>query len=211
VTEPPTAATLIALMLGLRTGSALAGADAWADPTADAAGYALLTSNMTTLCRFVALQKEKAARRELTYVGAAGAPDDAALRSREEEEKKNHKAKAAELALTASAMYNTDFLELCDSAVLVATHHEFQRNRLVTARCTTRSITTLATTSPSMRLGAIGIGPTSRHVGTWCTTRTLGERWVGERRECARARSAATPSCPFGRGGPCGLWGSLCV
>ena len=134
VTEPPTAATLIALMLGLRTGSTLAGADAWADPTADAAGYALLTSNMTTLCRFVALQKEKAARRELTYVGAAGALDDAALRSREEEEKKNHKAKAAELAMTASAMYNTDFLELCDSAVLVATYHEFQRNRLVTAR-----------------------------------------------------------------------------
>jgi hypothetical protein len=56
------------------------------------------------------------------------------VRSREEDEKKNHKAKAAELAMTASAMYNTDFLELCDSAVLVATHHEFQRNRLVTAR-----------------------------------------------------------------------------
>jgi hypothetical protein len=31
-------------------------------------------------------------------------------------------------------MYNTDFLELCDSAVIVATHHEFGRNRLVTAR-----------------------------------------------------------------------------
>ena len=88
---------------------------------------------MTTLCRFVALSKEKAARRELTYVGAAVA-DDAAQRTKEEEEKKNHKAKAAELAQLASAMYNTDFPELCDSAVVVAMHHEFQRNRLLTAR-----------------------------------------------------------------------------
>ena len=89
---------------------------------------------MTSLCRFVMLQKDTVARRELAYVGAAGTADNAALRNREEEEKKNHKAKAAELVQQASAMYNTDFLELCDSAVTVATHHEFGRNRLVTAR-----------------------------------------------------------------------------
>ena len=135
VSEPPNAATLATLLAALKAGSALAGADAWPDAAvaADAANYALVVSNMTTLCRFVALSKEKAARRELTYVGAAVA-DDAAQRTKEEEEKKNHKAKAAELAQLASAMYNTDFPELCDSAVVVAMHHEFQRNRLLTAR-----------------------------------------------------------------------------
>ena len=120
----------------LKAGSALAGAEAWPDPNVagEAANYTLLTANMTSLCRFVMLQKDTAARRELAYVGAAGTADNAALRNREEEEKKNHKAKAAELVQQASAMYNTDFLELCDSAVTVATHHEFGRNRLVTAR-----------------------------------------------------------------------------
>ena len=103
----------------LKAGSALAGAEAWPDPNVagEAANYTLLTANMTSLCRFVMLQKDTAARRELAYVGAAGTADNAALRNREEEEKKNHKAKAAELVQQASAMYNTDFLELCDSAV----------------------------------------------------------------------------------------------
>ena len=121
--------------MALKAGSALAGAGAWPDAAvaADAANYNLVVLNMTTLCRFVALSKEKAVRRELAYVGAAVA-DDAAQQTKEEEEKKNHKAKAAELAQLASAMYNTDFPELCDSAVVVAMHHEFQRNRLLTAR-----------------------------------------------------------------------------
>ena len=102
--------------MALKAGSALAGAGAWPDAAvaADAANYNLVVLNMTTLCRFVALSKEKAVRRELAYVGAAVA-DDAAQRTKEEEEKKNHKAKAAELAQLASAMYNTDFPELCDS------------------------------------------------------------------------------------------------
>ena len=100
VTEPPHTGTLTALLASLKAGSALAGAEAWPDPNVagEAANYTLLTANMTALCRFVMLQKDTAARRELAYVGAAGTADDAALRSREEEEKKNHKAKAAELA-----------------------------------------------------------------------------------------------------------------
>jgi LDH2 family malate/lactate/ureidoglycolate dehydrogenase len=49
-------------------------------------------------------------------------------RSREEEEKKNHKAKAAELVQQATGMYNTNFLELCDTAVIVATYHEMLRD-----------------------------------------------------------------------------------
>ena len=136
VTEPPHAGTLTALLAALKAGSALAGAEAWPDPNVagEAANYTLLTANMTALCRFVVLQKDTAARRELAYVGAAGTADDAAQRSREEEEKKNHKAKAAELGQQATAMYNTNFLELCDTAVIVATYHEMLRNRLVTAR-----------------------------------------------------------------------------
>ena len=67
MSEPPNAATLATLLVALKAGSALAGADAWPDAAvaAVAANYALVGSNMTTLCRFVALSKEKAARREL--------------------------------------------------------------------------------------------------------------------------------------------------
>ena len=62
MSEPPHAATLAALLVALKAGSALAGADAWPDAAvvADAANYALVVSNqMTTLCRFVALSKER--------------------------------------------------------------------------------------------------------------------------------------------------------
>ena len=134
-TEPPDGPTLTALLVALRTGSALAGADKWPDPgvPAQAAAYTDSVTKMTMLCRYVALQKEKAAVREMTYVGMAGT-DANAQRAREEEEKKNHKAKALELSAAACAMYNLDFTELCDSSTLVATHHAFQRNRLAVAR-----------------------------------------------------------------------------
>ena len=83
VTEPPHAGTLTALLASLKAGSALAGAEAWPDPNVagEAANYTLLTANMTALCRFVMLQKDTAARRELAYVGAAGTADDAAQRA----------------------------------------------------------------------------------------------------------------------------------
>ena len=110
VLEPPDGGTLTALLTALRTGSALAGADKWPDPTVagELANYTVTVTKATMLCRFVALQKEKAALRELTYVGAAGA-DSNSQRAREDDEKKNHKAKAIELSLSAAAMYNTDF------------------------------------------------------------------------------------------------------
>jgi hypothetical protein len=134
-TEPPDGPTLTGLLVALRTGSALAGADQWPDPgvAAQAADYTDSVTKMTMLCRYVALQKEKAALREMTYVGMAGT-DANAQRAREEDEKKNHKAKALELSAAACAMYNLDFTELCDSSTLVATHHAFQRNRLAVAR-----------------------------------------------------------------------------
>ena len=134
-TEPPDGPTLTGLLVALRTGSALAGADQWPDPgvAAQAAAYTDSVTKMTMLCRYVALQKEKAALREMTYVGMAGS-DASAQRAREEDEKKNHKAKALELSAAACAMYNLDFTELCDSSTLVATHHAFQRNRLAVAR-----------------------------------------------------------------------------
>jgi len=172
----------------LKAGSALAGAEAWPDPNVagEAANYTLLTANMTSLCRFVMLQKDTAARRELAYVGAAGTADNAALRNREEEEKKNHKAKAAELVQQASAMYNTDFLELCDSAVTVATHHEFGRNRLVTARlhssCTAASTAAQASTWP-------------RRLAGWQQTTTRSRRRARRREELRPSRGTGTSSC----------------
>ena len=134
-TEPPDGPVLTALLTALRTGSALVGADKWPDPGvgAEVAAYTDTVTKMTMLCRFVTLQKDKAAQREMAYVGMAGS-DASTQRAREEEEKKNHKAKALELSAAASAMYNTDFNELCDSSTLVATHHSFQRNRLTVAR-----------------------------------------------------------------------------
>ena len=135
VLEPPDGGSLATMLIALRTGSTLAGAEKWPDPTvaAEAASYTVTVTKMTMLCRFVALQKEKAALRELTYVGAAGA-DSNAQRTREEDEKRNHKAKATELSLSAAALYNTDFSEQCDSATLVTTHHAFGRHRLAVAR-----------------------------------------------------------------------------
>ena len=129
--EPPDGGTLTTLLTALRTGSALAGADKWPDPAvaAETAGHTTTVTKMTMLCRFVALQKEKAALRELTYVGAAGA-DSNAQRTREEDEKKNHKSKAVELSLSAAALYNTEFSEQCDTATLVATYHALGRHRL---------------------------------------------------------------------------------
>ena len=135
VLEPPDGGTLSILLTALRTGSALAGADKWPDPAvaAEVAGHTTTVTKMTMLCRFVALQKEKAALRELSYVGAAGA-DSSAQRTREEDEKKNHKTKAIELSLSAAALYNTEFSEQCDTATLVATHHALGRHRLAVAR-----------------------------------------------------------------------------
>ena len=135
VLEPPDGGSLTALLTALRTGSALVGADKWPDPAvaAEMANHTTTVTKMTMLCRFVALQREKAALRELGYVGAAGV-DANSQRAREDEEKKNHKAKAIELSLAASALYNTDFSEQCDSSTLVATHHSLVRNRLAVAR-----------------------------------------------------------------------------
>ena len=62
--EPPDGPTLTALMVALRTGSALAGADEWPDPgvAAQAAAYTDSVTKMTMLCRYVALHKEKCHR-----------------------------------------------------------------------------------------------------------------------------------------------------
>ena len=51
MSEPPNAATLATLLVALKAGSALAGADAWPDAAvaADAANYNLVVLNMTTL------------------------------------------------------------------------------------------------------------------------------------------------------------------
>ena len=139
VAEPPDTATIRTLMAQLRASSVLGGADAWPDPQGsdnEKTAYTALATNFMALGRYVVQMRETAIRRELESIGvvpASAAGAAGTKPTREEEERKNHRQKAADLTKMAASLYSIDFGDPCDSALLVETNHAFGRNRLAVA------------------------------------------------------------------------------
>lgn len=131
VANPPDQPTITALLASLRSGSSLAGAQAWPDPggsNAEKTRHATLVSAFTALGRLCRRGEDAALDRLAKAVGTISATASA---SHEETELKNAADRVERYELAASALYNVTFaVSSADAETIVKTRLAFEHNKL---------------------------------------------------------------------------------